>query len=658
MPLALILVLVAVLGGTVASYAYDDDAGLPTRLAYGAATGLAALGLLGFVATQILGLSAGTASAGVLLATPLLGLRRTAVRDRVRDDVTALRRALAGVRCPSLATVGPLVYGLAAIALLWVVFDRVMVQRDGSIYTGYVNNLGDLPFHLQITASFAYGHNLGPEDPTYAGTGFAYPYISDFVAAMLVDVGATMREAFLVQNMALGLALVVLLHRFTAVLTRDRLAAFIAPVIVLFSGGLGWLVLLDDARRGERGILGLLGSLSRDYTITPEGPYRWGNAITTLLVTQRSLLAGLPLALVVFVLLWKLVHAAAPEPPRRPGSMAEASLAIREHRVAISAGVLTGLLPLVHAHSFIVVLGTAFLLGLLFRQWREGRWVGWALYVVVALALALPQIWWSTHDSVANVGTFFGLELGWDHGTTNPVWFWFLNTGLFIPLAALGLFWAMRSDARGRSLVLFSAAFAAWFIVPNMVKLAPWVWDNIKVLFYWFIGFVPLVALALARMLRAGSALRIAGTVALATLMLAGTVDVWRAVSGQTEYREFEPDGVAIAELIRSRTVPRALVLHAPTYNVPVFLTGRRSLLGYTGQVWSRGLEYADREAEIKRIYAGEPDADELLKKYGIDYILVSPLERDYMPVDDGFFARLTVVGEVGAYRLYEVSKP
>lgn len=658
MPLALILVLVAVLGGTMASYAYDDDAGLPTRLAYGAATGLAALGLLGFVATELLGLAGGTAVAGALLAAPLLGLRRIVIRNRVRGDITAVRDTLAGARHPNLATVGPLVYGLAAVALLWLVFDRVMIERDGSIYTGYVNNLGDLPFHLQITASFAYGQNLGPEDPTYAGTGFAYPYISDFVAAMLVGVGATLREALLVQNMALGLALVALLHRFTAVLTRDRLAAFIAPVIVLFSGGLGWLVLLDDARRSERGILGLLGSLSRDYTITPEGPYRWGNAITTLLVTQRSLLAGLPLALIVCILLWKLIHAAAPEPPRRPRSLADAGLLLGEHRVAISAGFLTGMLPLVHAHSFIVVFGTAFLLGLLFRQWRDGRWVGWALYVVVALALALPQIWWSTHNSVANVGTFFGIELGWDHGTTNPVLFWFLNTGLFIPLAALGAVWAIRSDARGRSLLLFSAAFAAWFIVPNIVKLAPWVWDNIKVLFYWFVGFVPLVAVAIATLLRGRKALRVGGAVALAALLLSGAVDVWRPVSGQTEYREFDPDGVAVAGLIRSRTPPRALVLHAPTYNVPVFLTGRRSLLGYTGQAWSRGLEYVQREEDIKRIYAGEPDADELLRTFGVDYILVSPLERDYMPVNDGFFARFTAVGEVGAYRLYEVSQP
>ena len=52
--------------------------------------------------------------------------------------------------------------------------------------------------------------------------------------------------------------------------------------------------------------------MTRDYTISRDGPLRWGNAITTLLVTQRSLLLGLPVALIVFTLLWKLIHAGPP----------------------------------------------------------------------------------------------------------------------------------------------------------------------------------------------------------------------------------------------------------------------------------------------------------------------------------------------------------
>jgi len=654
---ATLLTLLAIAGGTLASYAYDDDAPLVTRLAYGAASGLVALAAFGFVLANFIDIVPAGVGAGILVALPLGGLTRPGVRSRVAEDARGLARDIrTGITDPTLSNYGPIVYSLLLLAFLWLVFDKVILEQDGALLTGYYNNLGDLPFHLQVTTSFAFGQNFPPEDPTYAGTGFAYPYLSDFLAAVFVGFGASLRDAFFLQNLVLGLALVGALFRFTRVLTADRLAAFLAPVLVLLSGGLGWIVFLQDARLGEQGILGALGALGQDYTIVGEGPFRWGNAITTLLVTQRSLLFGLPVALIVFVLLWKLIHA---EPPAsiRPALRSEPI------RLALAAGILTGSLPLVHAHSFVVVLGTAFFFGLFFRQWRERRWVPWAVYVIAALVLALPQIWWSTHDSIANAGTFFGFEFGWDRRDENFAWFWFLNTGLFIPLAAIATIASVsvirgRQPIASRPLLLFSAAFLAWFIVPNLMKLAPWVWDNIKVLFYWFVGFVPLVALLLSRMLQSGRGWKVLAVSAVLSMTLAGGIDVWRVLSGQTELQEFDADGIAVAAVIRDETPPRALILHAPTYNPPVFLTGRRSLLGYTGYIWAHGLPYLDREADIKRIYAGEPDADALVARYGIEYILVSPIERGSMTVNDAWFEQFAVTGSAGEYTLYEVARP
>lgn len=644
-----VLALIAVLGGTSASYFYDDDASLPTRLALGAATGLAVLAGVGFVVANLVGLQVAVLAVGPLLALPLVAaLARARWRALVVADLEAAGRDLrAAIRRPSVSTTGPLLYAIGVVLFVWLIFSKVLILQDGAISTGYVNNLGDLPFHLQVTSSFAFGQNFPPEDPTYAGTGFAYPYMSDFVAAMFVGLGASLGDAFMLENVLLGLALVGLLHRFTNVLTHDRLASYIAPVLVLFSGGLGWVLFLQDVRSGEQGLLATLGALTRDYTIGGDSILRWGNAITTLLVTQRSLLFGLPVALIVFILLWKLVHVDRGRPGR-----------VGPRVIALAAGILTGSLPLIHAHSFVVVMGTAFFLGLLFQQWRDRRWIPWAMYVVAALAFGLPQIWWSTHDSVANAGTFFGFEFGWDHGTENIAWFWFVNTGLFIPLAAAAVLWPSKPRLVSRSLLLVSIAFVAWFIVPNVMKLAPWVWDNIKVLFYWFVGFVPLVALVTSRLLRGGRAWKVAGAGALLAMTLSGGLDAWRVLSGQTVYGEFDRDGIALAAVIREDTPASALMLNAPTWNAPVFLSGRRSLLGYVGHAWSRGLPYAEREADIMRIYAGEADALQLISSYGIDYIVVSPVERNNLKVNDAFFEQFTKVGQVGEYTLYEVAQP
>ncbi len=80
--------------------------------------------------------------------------------------------------------------------------------------------------------------------------------------------------------------------------------------------------------------------------------------------------------------------------------------------------------------------------------------------------------------------------------------------------------------------------------------------------------------------------------------------------------------------------------------------------MGYPGHIWTHGLEYGPRENEIKRIYAGAPDAEALIDKYGATYIVVGPLERNLALVNDQFFTHFTRVGEVGDYRLYKITEP
>lgn len=129
-----------------------------------------------------------------------------------------------------------------------------------------------------------------------------------------------------------------------------------------------------------------------------------------------------------------------------------------------------------------------------------------------------------------------------------------------------------------------------------------------------------------------------------------------RVITSSTEYQEFEPQGIALGDTISRQTAPRALVLHAPVYNSPVFLTGRRSLLGYPGWMWSRGLNYSQRNADIESIYSGAPAAGALLRRYGVDYVLVGPQELASFKVDETFWSQYTKVAQSGPYRLYKIN--
>jgi uncharacterized membrane protein len=165
----------------------------------------------------------------------------------------------------------------------------------------------------------------------------------------------------------------------------------------------------------------------------------------------------------------------------------------------------------------------------------------------------------------------------------------------------------------------------------------------------------PLVAWLLARWWQQRSLIRWLAPVVLATLLLAGALDVLRVVSEASEYQEFDAHGISIASAISAQIAPRALVLHAPTYNSPVFLTGRRSLLGYPGWMWSRGLNYSERSTDIERIYSGAPEADALLRKYSVDYVLVGPMELASFKVNAQFWSKYKTLSQAGAYRVYQI---
>ena len=736
MPFAFLLALAAIAGAFVLTYAYDRDAPFWPRLCAGVCLGFAALGLAGFVLASLLGMTpAALALAGLACASPLLLLWRGGWRRRLGADLREGARAAA---LRGRGDAGALAFYAAAALLFWFVFASAMYQNAGGIFTGVDTNIGDMPFHLAVVTGFAYGENFPPQHPEFAGVRLTYPFVVDFVAALFVRAGATLEGAFFWQGFATIMALTGLLHRWALRLTRERLAALIVPALVLLSGGFGWWTFLGEASSSGKGVFGLLGALEHDYTIMGHLGYRWGNAVTALFVTQRSIVLGLALALVVWTLWWDACERADGGRRTAEGESEEGAAAELEQRRAgakrkkvrgkavrgrsgrgapargagageegaaadssfafcllpfalrpmVAAGVVAGLLPLVHAHSFVVMMSMGACLALMqgacvllskgegvtaagadsdggaeagpawARVWAV--WRPWVAFAAAASLLALPQMYWATRESAVNAGQFFGWEFGWDRGGRNVAWFWVKNTAVFIPLLFAALAW--RGAGVGRRLLFFYLPFVLCFVVPNVYKLSPWVWDNIKVLLYWWVASAPLVALVLARLWRRGGAWRAAALALLLMQTAAGGLDVWRAASGAVERRSFDPSGVAFAEIVRRETGPRALILHAPTYNDPVYLTGRRTFLGSPGHVWSHGINYAEREAVLKSIYAGSAGAPALVEAAGIEYVVVGPLEREEMrqrgvTLNESFFARYKKVGEAGAYRLYK-TKP
>ena len=593
------------------------------------------------MAASIVGLTTGSVLFAAILVAALGAFAATRHGARVRADLLLARDvARRRVRYLDAWTVTLVALASGAAWLVWRVYERAMFEgADGRIAIGVDHNLGDLPFHLAVINSFVHGHNFPPEHPELAGVRLTYPFLADYLSAMLIRAGSGLRDALFTVNVALALSLVALVFRWASHLTRDRLAAVLTPLLIFFSGGFGFRLLADNVDPAQGGLVAHVWRMTHDYTILGSGELRWGNLVITMLMPQRSVLLGMPMVIAVWTLWWRAVGQEGSEDPRRAW------------RLLAGAGAITGLLPLAHAHALAVTLAIAAVLAILTRRFRD-----WSWYFAAALALAVPQLVWLAWGSALQTHRFVAWHVGWDRGTRGVPAFWLDNLGLFIPLLIVALVWGWMRNWLPRRVVIFYLPFLGCFLVPNVLQLSPWIWDNIKFLVWWHLASAPIVALLLARVWRQGGGWRWAAALAALILTLSGALDVFRVASRSIDHVVYSGDSVAFGHRIRAVTDVGDVVLHAPTYNSEVYLAGRRSVLGYTGHTWSQGLDAGTREDDVRAMYAGGPRAEGLLAQYGVDYVLVGPREREMRGlVNEDFFERHPVVAESADHRLYRV---
>lgn len=630
------LLLAAAVGGTALTLLLALALPPLARLAAGFCLGTVVMALSALVFASTVGWGPASIAAAVLvtLLPAVVVALRPAPRRRAASAWAELRAAPAAARARPLASAGTALFALAVAVLLVRVFGLACFVDAAGLQTSDGHNLGDLPFHLGVIQGFARGDNFPPQHPELAGARLTYPFLVDLAVALLVRAGAPPARALFEHNVLLALALALLLAHCARRMTGDRLAALLTLPLAFFSGGLGFLLLVTDADPLQGGIVAMLPQLPLDYTMRDAPLLRFGNALSTLLVTQRSLLLGASLFLLAVALFWDGIAAESDEAARTP---------------LAAAGFVVALMPLVHGHAFVTVLAVAAALALLFPR------RAWIDFFAFGVAGALPQAAWMAVGSSMQARRFFAWAPGWDHGSTSPVVFWLWNAGVFIPLLLAALLWRRGGRIVDARLARFYIPVACCFVVPNLVRLSPWIWDNMKFLFLWWILSAPLVALVLARLLRGGPGARLLGAGLLVAATLSGALDVWRLARPVRTYPIFAPSGLELADTIAAMTPPRALVLHAPRYDSPVPLSGRRSLLGYDGHIWSQGLSGQDRAATIKRIYEGGPGAADLARALKVGYVLVGPQEYQAYEVNDGFLEAWPVVFETPPYRLHAV---
>src|SRR2546428_12564304 len=147
-----------------------------------------------------------------------------------------------------------------------------------------------------------------------------------------------------------------------------------------------------------------------------------------------------------------------------------------------------------------------------------------------------------------------------------------------------------------------------WFVVPNLVVLQPWVWDNTKFFIFWALLGSVLVGALLAAMLKRGPLTAVLAVAVMVVLALSGALDLARASDFSVSANQFtDAGGLKVADWVRNHTSPTALFAVADDHNSPIpTLAGRRELIGYSGGLWTDGLAgYVRKGAGAKLILGG-----------------------------------------------------
>ncbi|HLB78404.1 MAG TPA: hypothetical protein VJO72_15345, partial [Candidatus Dormibacteraeota bacterium] len=315
------------------------------------------------------------------------------------------------------------------------------------------------------------------------------------------------------------------------------------------------------------------------------------------------------------------------------------------------AGALTGLLPLIHVHSLVV-------LGIVTACWAllfpRPAWIG---FFGVMLLLAVPRLLMAVpgDPGAPPEHQYPRWLIGWMSGSDAPPWFWIRNTGLFIPLLLLALLSPLVLRGRARLLI---APFSLVFLIANLVKFQPWDWDNSKLLVFWYLASAVAVGALLVRLWRSHP-LGAIGTAGIwLSLTLSGVLSLMQYLPPQgPSYVWFTSEQVQLAADVRRLTPPKAVFVTGEQPNNAIAdLAGRSVLMSYPGWLWSYGIDYSQREADLLRIYRGGAAALDLLHRYHADYLVIGPDERNTMQPDvDYFNAEFRLVLQTANYQIFAV---
>ncbi len=500
---------------------------------------------------------------------------------------------------PDIRFVPALLYAFVIFAGLEHFLYLLYYSQHG-LKTLHTNNFGDLSLHLQYIRYIAGGAHFWPDNPGFAGDLLRYPIGMDIYNALWEILGIPTDSHLFLAGFASTIAAVSIFHRWMG---WWGVGAF------FLNGGLAnwkslWTGMIYDFQ----------DALS------------WKSFLLSLWITQRGFLFAIPAG----VYLTKMII----------DTLLDERTLRRDEKIVCA--ILWASLAWFHLHTFVVL---SLALGILIVLYRKLK-----LLIEVAMpSMAAGLVFFLTTSGLSKAGVLH-IQPGWTVGQENPFKFWLMNLGPWLIFASAVLFRVFKKEfARLRPIAILSFVL---FIVFTVVMVAPWDWDNIKVLIWLYLIISWLAWRTWVMKLSSSAALLIAFIA-----FFSGTISVISSLPGNSYgvelYRSAE---LWDAKAALSSLSSDAVLAVAPEPNHPAMFWGAKVAMGYTGHLWSHGIDSTTRENQIERMFHGDADWHALAKGAGVTHIYWGPNEkRKYAAFNPPWLQLLKNVSRSQTVQVYDL---
>ena len=241
--------------------------------------------------------------------------------------------------------------------------------------------------------------------------------------------------------------------------------------------------------------------------------------------------------------------------------------------------------------------------------------------------------------------------------------FWLINFGGWVPLIIfflgitawnIGNAWS-TPDFKLPPGIAFVAGAIAIFLLGYLVKMAPWEWDNIKIIVWAYFIILPFLWKDLIA--HWPMTLRAAVCVALFAsgfITLFGGLTANKVGFGLADRAELDVVGMVVRKL-----PPGARFAAFPTYNHPLLLQGRKVVLGYPGHLWTQGFDYGPSFDKLRTLMEGAADWKQTAHYFQARYLFWGREEKINYPLSKRPWeqaSKLIAAGSWGA--IYDLESP